>query len=92
MPEHLTVELVIDHEYRVSIDDHGDTAESQFVVSPDALEEFGLNPRDEQQIVEYTARFLVDHQSVIDFPTLVYLDEVAAAYGNYSADLRRRFG
>ncbi|WP_063813212.1 hypothetical protein [Nocardia anaemiae] len=92
MPEHLSVEPVIDHEYRVRIDDHGDTIESQFVVDADVLAELGFDPADEQRIVEHTARFLADHQPVIDFPTLVYLDEVAAAYRDYPDDLRRRLG
>jgi transketolase len=92
MPEHLSIELVVDHEYRIRIDDHGDTAESQFVVSPGVLAELGFNPGDEQRIVEHTARFLADHEPVIDFPALVYLDEVAAAYRDYPDDLRRRLG
>lgn len=90
MPENMSVELVIDHEYHVRIDDHGDTAESQFVVDPDVLAELGFNPGDEQRVVEHTARFLADHQLVIDFPALVYLDEVVAAYRDYPDDLRRR--
>lgn len=68
MPEHLSVEPVIDHEYRVRIDDHGDTIESQFVVDADVLAELGFDPADEQRIVEHTARFLADHQPIIDFP------------------------
>lgn len=90
MPEHLSVEPVIDHEYRVRIDDHGDSAESQFVVAADVLAELGLDPADERRIVEHTARFLADHQPVLDFPALVYLDEVAAAYDDFPEELRRR--
>ncbi|MGO4618049.1 hypothetical protein AB4305_31425 [Nocardia sp. 2YAB30] len=92
MPEHLSVEFVIDHEYRVRIGNGGDTMESEFVVDPDVLTELGLDPSDERRIVEHTARFLADHQPVIDFPALVYLDEVAAAYRDYPDELRRRLG
>ncbi|WP_245925853.1 transketolase [Nocardia nova] len=90
MPAHLSVEPVIDHEYRVRIDEGGDRVESEFVVDPGVLAELGFEPGDEQRIVEHTARFLADHQPVIDFPALVYLDEVAAAYGDYPVELRRR--
>lgn len=90
MFEHLSVEPVIDHEYRVRISDHGNSMESEFVVDPDVLAELGFDSDDEQTIVEHTARFLADHQTVIDFPALVYLDEVAAAYRDYPDDLRRR--
>lgn len=90
MPEHLNVELVIDHEYRVRIAEGSDRAESEFVMDPDVLAELGFDPGDEQRIVEHTARFLADHQPVIDFPALVYLDEVAAAYHDFPDDLRRR--
>ncbi|MGW5917487.1 hypothetical protein ACWFPY_00715 [Nocardia fluminea] len=90
MLEHLSVEPVIDHEYRVRIDDHGDIIESQFVVGADVLAELGFDPADEQRIVEHTARFLAERQPVLDFPALVYLDEVAAAYRDYPEDLLRR--
>ncbi|MEV3959406.1 hypothetical protein AB0M34_00685 [Nocardia sp. NPDC050193] len=71
MAEHLSVELVIDHEYRVRIGNGGDIVESEFVVDPDVLTELGLDPGDERRIVEHTAQFLADHQPVTDFPALV---------------------
>lgn len=92
MPEHLNVEFIIDHEYCVRIGDDSDTVESEFVVDPHVLTELGLDPSDEQRVVEHTAWFLADHQPAIDFPTLVYLDEVAAAYRDYPEELRRRLG
>ncbi|MET8425639.1 hypothetical protein [Nocardia sp. NPDC004860] len=33
----ITVEPVVDHEYRVLVDDGTDSAESQFIVAPDVL-------------------------------------------------------
>lgn len=92
MSEQLSVEFVVDHEYRVRIADGGDSVDSEFIVSPDALAELGVDPGDEVRVVEHTARFLADHQSVLDFPTLVYLDEVAAAYDDFAEELRRRLG
>lgn len=90
MLEHLRVEPVVDHEYRVHIDDGNQSVEAEFIVAPDVLAELGFEPGDEQRIVEHTARFLADHQPVVDFPALVYLDEVAAAYPDYPDELRRR--
>lgn len=87
MSQQIRVEHVIDHEYRVHLDIGGETAESAFVVDPRVLAELGFTPGDEHRIVEHTAVFLAQHQPVIDFPPLVYLDEVAAAYGDYSEHL-----
>ncbi|WP_137724156.1 hypothetical protein [Prescottella subtropica] len=92
MVEHLNVEFVVDHEYRVRLDDGGDSVESTFVIHPDVLADLGIDSGTEQRVVEHTARFLAERQSVLDFPTLVYLDEIAAAYDNFADDLRRRLG
>ena len=92
MSERLDVEFVVDHEYRVRITDGGDSMDSEFVVYPDVLAELGFDPGDERRVVEHTARFLADHQPVLDDPALVYLDEVAAAYDDFADDLRRRLG
>ncbi|MGV9662050.1 hypothetical protein [Nocardia niigatensis] len=88
----ITVEPVVDHEYRVQVDDGADSAESEFIVAPDVVAELGFAAADEGRIVELTAAFLADHQPIIDFPQLVYLDEVAAAFDDYQPELRRRLG
>ncbi|MTE13703.1 hypothetical protein [Nocardia aurantiaca] len=88
----ITVEPVVDHEYHVQVDDGTDSAESQFVVAPDVLADLGFTAADEQRVVELTAAFLIDHQPIIDYPQLVYLDEVAAAYADYRIQLRRWLG
>ncbi len=91
MGPRITIEPVIEHEYRVLIDDeHGDTAESEIIVAPDVLIDLGFNPADERRVVQHTAAFLVEHQPIIDFPALVYLDEVAAAYDDYPEQIRHR--
>ncbi|WP_040835982.1 hypothetical protein [Nocardia brevicatena] len=92
MPERISVEPVIDHEYFVRVVDAGDTAESQFVIDPDTLAELGFAPGDEQRVVEHTALFLAERQPVIDFPPLVYLDTVVAAYRDYPEELHHRLG
>ncbi|MFE3261687.1 hypothetical protein [Nocardia sp. NPDC059229] len=88
----ITVEPVVDHEYRVLVDDGTDSAESQFIVAPDVLADLGVAAADEHRVAELTAAFLIDHQPIIDFPQLVYLDEVAAAFDDYRPELQRRLG
>ncbi|WP_433567187.1 hypothetical protein ACQP1O_19555 [Nocardia sp. CA-151230] len=87
MPQQIRVEHVIDHEYRVRIDSGDETVISAFIVDPQVLTELGFAPGNEDRIVEHTAAFLAEHQPVIDFPQLVYLDEVAAAYDDYPGNL-----
>ncbi|WP_430333411.1 hypothetical protein [Rhodococcus sp. ACT016] len=91
MAPNIRIEAVVDHEYRVHIDDRGDSVESEIIVHPDVLADLGFTPADEQLVVHHTAAFLAEHQPVVDFPTLVYLDEVAAAYRDYPEQLRLRF-
>ncbi|WP_169813400.1 DUF2249 domain-containing protein [Nocardia vaccinii] len=90
MPVRIEIEPVVEHEYRVHVDDHGDSALSEFVVHPDVLAEWGFRSLDEGEVVLCTAEFLAERQPVIDFPPLVYLDEVAAAYDTYLEELRGR--
>jgi transketolase len=91
MVPRITIEPVIEHEYRVRIDDeHGDTVESEIIVAPDVLTDLGFTPADERRVVQHTAAFLVERQPVIDFPALVYLDEVVAAYDDYPEQLHHR--
>ncbi|MBU3062201.1 hypothetical protein KO481_11770 [Nocardia sp. NEAU-G5] len=90
MDRRISIEPVIDHEYLVRVENGADAAESQFVVAPDVLAELGFGAADERRVVEQTAAFLLEHQPVIDFPQLVYLDEVSAAYDAYATELRRR--
>ncbi|MDH6282064.1 hypothetical protein [Prescottella agglutinans] len=91
MPPNIRIEAVLDHEYRVHIEDRGDSVDSEIIVHPDVLADLGFTPADEQLVVHHTAEFLAEHQPVIDFPALVYLDEVAAAYRDYPEQLRLRF-
>ncbi|MFI6172948.1 hypothetical protein ACIBCN_39650 [Nocardia sp. NPDC051052] len=87
----ITIDPIVDHEYRVRItDEHGDTAECEIIVALDVLADLGFTPADEHRVVQHTAAFLVEHQPVLDFPTLVYLDEVAAAYNDYPEQLHHR--
>jgi hypothetical protein len=86
------VELVNDNEYAVRSEAEGQSVESLFRTDPDYLESIGLAEADGQQVVEETARFLAEHQPVIDFPPVIDLEDIAAAYDDYPQQLRQRLG
>ncbi|MNL85450.1 hypothetical protein D3C87_2137630 [compost metagenome] len=50
----------------------------------------GLEGIDEQRIVEETTSYLAERQPVIDFPQTVDLEEIAAAYTDYTEQLKSR--
>lgn len=90
MDNSFKIKLVNANEYLVRADAEGQTVESLVRLNPDFLEEIGLGNRDEQKIIEETLQFMAEHQSVIDFPPMVDLEDVAAAYSDYASELRRR--
>lgn len=86
------VELVNDNEYAVRSEAEGQLVESLFRTDPDYLESIGLAEADGKRVVEETALFLAEHQPVIDFPPLIDLEDIAAAYDDYPQQLRQRLG
>lgn len=64
--------------------------ESLFRIDPTFLGHIGLGRVDRKRVVEGTARFLAAHQSVIDFPTMMDLEDIAAAYEDFPQKLRDR--
>ncbi len=84
------IELVNDNEYTVQAEAEGQTVESLFRTDPDYLARIGLAEADGKRVVEETARFLSEHQPVIDFPSVVDLEDIAAAYEDYPQQLRNR--
>ena len=86
------IELVNDNEYSVRSEAEGQPVESLFRTDPDFLEGIGLAGADGKRVVEETARFLAEHQPVIDFPPLIDLEDIAAAYDDYPQQLRNRLG
>lgn len=86
------IELVNDNEYAVRSEAEGQTVESVFRTDPDYLESIGLAGAEGKRVVEETARFLAEHQPVIDFPSMVDLEDIAAAYEDYPQQLRTRLG
>jgi hypothetical protein len=86
------IELVNDNEYAVRSEAEGQSVESLFRTDPDYLEIIWLAEADGKRVVEETARFLAEHQPVIDFPPLIDLEDIAAAYDDYPQQLRNRLG
>jgi len=88
MTSPIAVEPAGDHEYMVRIATDTSTVESRFTVDPAVLGELGLADPDETQVVHHTAAFLTQQQPVDDFPPLVYLEDVIAAYEDYPEYIR----
>jgi hypothetical protein len=86
------IELVNDNEYAVRSEAEGQSVESLFRIDPDYLDRIGLAEADGKRVVEETARFLAKHQPVIDFPPMIDLEDIAAAYEDYPQQLRNRLG
>jgi hypothetical protein len=84
------IDLVNDNEYRVRAEAEGQTVESLFRTDPDYLGRIELAEADGRRVVEETARFLAEHQPVIDFPPMVDLEDIAAAYEDFAQQLQKR--
>jgi hypothetical protein len=79
-----------DNEYRVQTEAEGQNVESLFRMNPDLQEQLGLSDTDEETIVRETARFLSAHQSVIDFPPMIDLEDILATYDTFPETLRNQ--
>ena len=90
MSEQIEVEPLGDHDYLVRMRHSGGVIESRFRANEDVLAGLGVAAADEQRVVEATAALLVEHQPVIDLPPMVDLDDMAAAFDDYPAQLRQR--
>jgi hypothetical protein len=86
------IDLVNDNEYTVRAEAEGQTVESLFRTDPDYLERIGLAEAEGKRVVEETARFLAEHQRVIDFPPMIDLEDIAAAYEDFAQQLQKRLG
>lgn len=84
------VTFVNQNEYMIRASPEGQTVESLFRLDPDFLEEIGLENFEKLRVVEETLQFMAEHQPVADFPPLVDLEDIAAAYGDYIPQLRQR--
>lgn len=84
------IESLGDHEYLLRVRGGTGEAEPRFRVSPNVLEDLGVDSADEQLVVRETAAFLLEHQPVTDLPPMIDLEDVAAAYDGYPDELRQR--
>ncbi|MGP3991813.1 hypothetical protein [Streptomyces sp. 3N207] len=84
------VQALGDHEYLVVIRSGASETESRFRASPDVLDAVGPDSATEERVVRETAAFLLTHQPLIDLPSMIYLEDVAAAYDGYLDQLRQR--
>lgn len=77
------VEPIAEHDYLVQVEADGDDVRSEFYLDADLLDRLDVPGADERQVVERTVVFLAEHQPVADFPPMVDLADVLAAYDDY---------
>jgi len=79
------VEAQGEHEYVVRIHSGGNVVESWVRVTPELLDRLGATDAGEERLVHRTVAFLLRHQDAADFPAVVELEDVLAAYTGYAA-------
>jgi|GEM_PF-1578191 len=88
----LQVEDLGDHRYQVHLDPH-DSADGPVEVviqaRPAVLARFASDRCSETAVVAGTVAYLLTHQNPEDLPAQVDLEDVAAAYDDFPAELRR---
>ena len=82
MTDPFEIEAQGESEFVVRLRGDGDEAESWFRLSPGLREELGLDV-DDEELVRRTVRFLLRHQEVADFPSIVEVEDVVAGYPDY---------
>ncbi len=83
MTEPVTIESQGDHEYLIRLRGEGEVVESWFRVDPEVLDRMQLGDVDEAGLVRRTVEFVLQHQGVPDFPSVVELEDVIASYDDY---------
>jgi hypothetical protein len=81
MPEDYEIESQGDHQFVVRLEDQGETVETWFRLTPEALDE--LEADDEEDVVRRTVTFLSRHQDIADFPDIVEIEDVISSYDDY---------
>ncbi len=82
MTDPFEIEAQGESEFVVRLRGDGGETESWFRLSPGLREELGLDV-DDEKLVRRTVRFLLGHQDAADFPDVVEIEDVAAAYPDY---------
>lgn len=87
--DRIEIDSVAEHEYLVTVEVGEAAAQVQVFLDPETLSALGLDGVDEEHIIEYVIEFLARRQSVIDFPALMYLEDVVASYDDFPRGVRR---
>ena len=87
MTDPFQIEAQGESEYVVRLRGNGEEIESWFRLSPGLREELGLEV-DDEELVRRTVRFLLGHQDAADFPDIVEIEDVVAAYPDYLDTVR----
>ncbi len=82
MTDPFRIEPQGESEFLVRLRGDGAETESWFRLSPGLREELGLDV-DDEELVRRTVTFLLGHQDAADFPDIVEVEDVAAAYPDY---------
>ncbi len=88
MTNSMAIESQGDHEYLIRLSGEGESVESWFRVTPEVLAQLQLGGVEEASVVRRTVEFLLHHQGVPDFPVIVELEDVIAAYDDYLKVMR----
>ena len=88
MTDPFGIETQGESEFLVRLRGDGGETESWSRLSPGLREELGLDV-DDEELVRQTVRFLLRHQDAADFPDIVEVEDVAAAYPDYYLDAVR---
>jgi len=80
------------HQFVVRLRDREETAEAWFTLSPAVLDDLGPGADDEADLVRRTVTYLLGHQDVADFPSVVELEDVLATYDDYRDTIRSSAG
>ena len=83
------VESLGDHDYLVRVCQGENTTEIRMHASSSVVHRIGVadTDPDEARIIEATAAYLIQRQRSDDLPISLDLDDVAAAYDGYVADV-----
>ena len=89
MTDPFQIEAQGESEYVVRLRGDGEETETEswFRLSPGLREELGLEV-DDEELVRRTVRFLLGHQDAADFPDIVEIEDVVAAYPDYLDTVR----
>jgi hypothetical protein len=86
------VQALGDHHYVIRVQEDEDTIEIRVHASPGVVARIAAVDTDENRVIEATAAYLLARQRADDLPTVLDLDDIAAAYDGYIEDISGRLG